>query len=224
MPAPTRRAHVRAALLLLLIVAQALIALPFGPKVTAKTISTPAAQREVDAWMRLAAPLGFTREGFEAAIIEGSRILVDGDRVYISPITRQFKQVALGQAWALFAVPTDTPRRLEVRGVTDTDRLLLYKRHDPEHQSLGSVFNYRRVRGIYDKGKRTGAYRRLFEWSAARMFQEDPSLQVVEMIQRERRVGAPWEDLPTSETTTLRHTIRRDELLDRRPDLFGQAP
>jgi len=174
--------------------------------------------------MRLAGPLGFTREGFEQTVIEASDWLVRTDRAWVGPITRSFKQVGLGQAWALFAVPSDTPRRLEVRGVSAEDRVLLYRRQDPEHDALGPVFGYRRVRGIYDKGKRTGAYRRLFEWSAAQLFLAHPGLTLVEMVQRERLVGAPHEGLPDTERSTLRHSITQDALRERRPELFEANP
>lgn len=224
MDRPRPWAHVRAALLLLLIASHAAIALPFGPKVTAKSIAKPDAQREVDAWMRLAGPLGFSREGFEETVITVSDWLVSTDKRWVGPMAKRFRRLGLGQAWALFAVPSDTPRRLEVRGISKRDRVLLYRRQDPDHDALADVFGYRRIRGIYDKGKRTGTYRRLFEWSAAQLFLADPSLRVIEMVQRERLVGAPHEGLPDTETSALRHTVRRDELMQRRPDLFEPTP
>ncbi len=212
MPTPSARDHLRAGLLAALLLSHGLVALPLGPRVTAKSIAEPRAQREVDGWMALAGPLGFSREGFIDTVIAGSDLLVSTDRRVVGPMAKRWKLLGIGQAWALFAVPIDTPRTLEVSGIDAQGRHLLYRRHDPEHAVLADVFGYRRVRGVYDRGKRTRSYRELATWTAATLMAQDPGLVSVEMLQRERLVGAPGEVEHPRPKPTLRHTIARDGL------------
>ena len=184
----TQRAQLRAVLLAIVIATQGWIALPIGPKVTQESIRSDNGKREVDAWMKLAGPLGFTRESFETTVIEWSSWLVELDKVVSAPIRPVLHTIRIGQGWALFSAADDDPLTFQIRGRTfDGEERLLFSRLDPDHEFLKPVFGFRRVRGIYDLGRKTmpPRYHNMAKWAANRAFATYEDLEFVEIVQIE---------------------------------------
>lgn len=199
---------VRAGLLALVIGAHGIVALPIGPRVTLDSLRSERGASEVDAWMKLAAPLGFTRESFEETVVRWSTRLVDADAFITAPIKKVLHVFGQGQSWGLFASTDRDPQRLEVRGIrADGTEVVLYRRRDADARFLGEVLDYRRVRGVYDLGSKTlpPRYKNLCKWVAQRAFAAYPDLTEVKITQVLIQVRLPSEppDPATSEKFTL---------------------
>lgn len=206
---------IRAALLLAVILAHGVVAIPSGPRVTAASLRTEAAQREVEVWMRLAGPLGFSREGFEATVITASDRWVSANEVVSKPIRAVLRVFRQGQSWGLFAATDRDPLRLEVRGRTaDGTERLLYRRLSREHTFLRPWLDFRRVRGVFDLSSKTlpPRYKNFGRWVAARAFEAHPDLVEVTVTQVEFQVRLPHE--PPDPSTREKYTmvLQRDDL------------
>ncbi len=201
---------VRAGLLLLVIGAHLLVALPIGPRVTRSSLKSEVGQSEVDVWMRLAGPLGFTRDGFEETVLTWSDRLVTTDEVITAPVRAVLRVFRQGQSWGLFAGTDRTPQRIEVRGKTaDGTEVLLYRRLDRDHSFLRPWLDFRRVRGVYDlSGKSVPPrYKNFCSWVAERAFEAYPELVEVTVTQVQIEVRLPSEP-PDARTKELYTQVR----------------
>ncbi len=207
---------VRAGLLLLVIGAHLLVALPIGPRVTRSSLKSDVGQSEVDVWMRLAGPLGFTRQGFEETVLTWSDRLVTTDEMITAPVRAVLRVFRQGQSWGLFAGTDRTPQRIEVRGKTaDGAEVLLYRRLDPEHDFLRPWLDFRRVRGVYDlSGKSVPPrYKNFCSWVADRAFAAYPELVEVTVTQVQIEVRLPSEP-PDPRTKDMYTQVRTRHSVD----------
>lgn len=213
--APSRHASLRAALIAVVLSVHGILAVPLGEAVTTASLARADVGKEVDRWMGLAGAMGFSRPQFEALLIDASAVLQGIDKAVSRPLKRLVRPTGTGQGWALFAVPEERPRQLVVTASTPSQNRVLFRMRDPAHRWLDGPLRYRRLRGIHDRGRRTGSYKDLAAWIAVQAMREDPTVTRVEVVQRKGHVGTP--DAPRSPTTepTLRVTLTRDDLVRR---------
>lgn len=207
----SRWPQIRTALLTVVIVSHGIVALPIGPPVTDKSLNSERGRAEVDAWMRIAGPLGFSREGFVDAVKLWSERLVATDRLLTSPIKPVMRLTRTGQSWALFATPDDDPQCLEIRGVTASgDTRLLYRRLDPDHTFLRPQLDFRRVRGVYDLTgtSKPARYKNFAAWAGAAALAAYPDLEAVEIAQKRTYTTLPG--APRDPRIDERHHVRID--------------
>lgn len=212
---------VRAALILVVVVAHGLVAIPIGPRTTAESLATEHGRREIDVWMRLAGPLGFTREGFEDVVVTWSDRLVTADDLLTKPIKKVLHVFGQGQAWALFAGTDRDPIRLEVVGRrSDGAEVLLYRRLEGSARFLSPVLDYRRVRGVYDLSSKSlpPRYKNFCRYVARRAFETYPDLTEVTVRQAEVQVRLPHEAPDPSVSYKYALGFQRAQLLG------GEAP
>lgn len=210
---------IRAALLLVVVVAHGLVAIPVGPRTTEESLDTEHGRREIDVWMRLAGPLGFSREGFESFVVTWSDRLVAADDLVTKPIKSVLHVFGQGQAWALFAGTDRDPQRLEVIGRrSDGADVLLYRRLDPSARFLSRVLDFRRVRGVYDLSSKSlpPRYKNLCRWIARRAFERYPDLTRVTVRQARIQVRLPHEPPDPTVTYVLALGFDRDAVLGRK--------
>lgn len=214
---PQRRAHIRGAILALVLAVNGWVALPIGPRVTEKDLLKADAREQVDEWMSFLGPLGVTREGFENFVVKGSGFFVDLDHTVSTPIHPVNQLFRTGQSWALFSGADRTPLRFIVRGYTaDGSQRTLFRRLDSEATFLGGVLNFRRVRGIYDldRAELPKRYKILARWIAVRAFDAYPDLEAVEILQEEQRTPLPGQKPDLSVKQRYKVRVTRESLAE----------
>jgi hypothetical protein len=209
--------HLRALLIALVLVANGIVALPFGPRVTKASLARPEARIEVDAWMGFASRLGLSRQEFEQLLIRESDRLVDWDETLTAPFKSFMGWTKTGQSWGLFAVPDADPMRFTVLGVDESgEERVLYRRLDGEHAFLRGALDFRRVRGVYDCGgsRKTlpPRYQNLAKWVARQAFAAHPDLARVVVLQTETRTTLPWQDPDPKLVERYRLTFSREDV------------
>lgn len=204
--------HWRTLLITLVLASHLLVALPIKKPITPETLDDPQHQQEVDRWMRLFGPLGLTRPTLVQGLIQITRVLWDADRALVEPMTRLWRHLELGQAWSLFAIPTEQPRTLEIYVEDRAGRHLHHRTGEVEDPELAPWLGYRRIRGIYDTRHRTSSYRKLSEHVSRKLMTERPDLTAVVLQQQQRSVGTPGEVFPDTTQTLLVHRTPRHRL------------
>lgn len=215
-PEPDRRAHLRAAILAVVIAVNGWVAIPIGPRITEKDLAKADAKEQVDEWMGLLDRVGVTRAQFETFVVKGSGFFVDLDNTVSKPIRPVNQLFRTNQSWALFTGADRTPMRFAVRGYTaDGTERLLFRRLDPDATFLGGVLNFRRVRGIYDIDKEDlpKRYKVLTRWIATRAFEEHPDLVAVEVLQEEQRTPLPGQAADPAVKLRHRMKVTREDLM-----------
>lgn len=187
---------VRATLLAIVIGYNGLLAIPTPNPQTVQSLRRPNAQAELDALLPWARRLGVAEDaaGLTAWAAEWSQRVDGWHRALARPWGPIYALARTGQRWKLFSTPSPYAHRFMVLARrADGEWVRLFARHDPDHQWLGEVLNYRRIRTIYEAASRDPQpmFKRLARWIADRAFAFDPSIEAVRVGQTRWRVGSP---------------------------------
>jgi hypothetical protein len=187
--------HLRAALILVALLANAVYALPVA-KMKAEDLEDPTFRAgDIGLWYRwVGAPLGVEEERFGGWIrgyLWAQRNLVLGLRWPVKPL---FGALHISQQWGLFAVVTEAPDRLVIEVRRDGEWETLYRRLDGELDWHDPQLKYRRVRGVWDgvKEEPKGTYKRLTKWLARVIFEEQPDVDRVRVLLEKEHKQLPW--------------------------------
>lgn len=222
---PDAWAHFRGVALAVVIAANAWVAIPIGPRVTAKDLARGEVKEQVDEWMSMLSALGITRAQFETFVVKGSGFFVDLDNTVSKPIHPFSQILRTGQNWALFTGADRTPLRFTLRGITADGTIVpLFRRLDPDATFLGDILNFRRVRGIYDleRDEIPKRYRNLTRWIATRAFQAHPELVSIEVFQEEQRTPLPGQKADLSVKQRFKFKVTREDLMPAPTPVDGQ--
>ena len=210
--------QIRAAILAVVIAINLVVAVPWGPRITERSLAKPIAQDEIRNWLGFLHSLGvdMSQEDFEGWVIWASNAIADVDQTLQAPIKPIKRITGTGQAWALFATPDSRPASLEISGRQgdDGDFELLFRRHDPEHNLLGIYLSFRRVRGIYDgqSAKPGRPYRNFNRWIARTIFEMRPDLDRVRVQFKRRHTVPPTREPDPTVKTEHGRIIRKENL------------
>lgn len=184
MPPLSRRAHVRAVVIAVVLLANLLVALPLPHSVKRSSFDEPVAKEEMQKLSALAASVGVTLTPKELADLfyDTGVPLVALHTSLVAPMKPLNRVLGTGQAWGLFTYPDTFPHRFVIEARTaggPWERL--YAGLDPDHTFLVDVWTYRRVRGVYDGNttKPVASWDNLTHWAAARVFEAHPAYDTV---------------------------------------------
>ncbi|MCB9600630.1 MAG: hypothetical protein H6721_15365 [Sandaracinus sp.] len=194
----TARDSARAALLLLVLVVNALEGCPV-PRVSEARLTSPIGRRDLARWSRM---LGVPEDTLKREVLEGSAWAADLQDTLRAPAAPLFAHGHLLQRWSLFSVADPDPWWMHVEGHIDGEWVLLYRPNDPEHAYLEDLFEYRRVRAVWNPGT-DGAradYPRFVDWIAREIRARRPDVDAVRVRQLRYHVHLPGEP-PNPETS-----------------------
>lgn len=182
--APSAWTHVRAALLLVVIVVQLLAAAPLPRSVKRSSFEEPVAREELGQISQVLSRIGitashdqladlFTATGTPMAALRGT---------VMAPFKEPLRWTGTGQSWGLFTYPDTFPHRLVVDArPADGAWRTLYAGLDPDRTWKVDLLTYRRVRGVYDGNttKAGASWDNLSRWIADRAFEDHADVDEV---------------------------------------------
>lgn len=206
--------QLRAALILVVLLANATYALPLA-KMKAEDLEDPTFRaHDIGLWYRwVGQPLGVEQERFARWIREylwRQRQLVLGLRAPWRPVFQTFH---VSQQWGLFAVVTEAPDRLVIEVRRNGEWETLYRRLDGGSDWHDAQLKYRRVRGVWDgvKEEPKGTYKRLTKWISRIIFAEQPDVDRVRVLLEKEHKQLPWEPLEPNRKRRAERYHRRSE-------------
>lgn len=214
-PAPplSRRAHLRAAALLLAIGIHTIFAAPLPRAVKPGDLERPSGVEEIDRWLALFAVVGLhpQREAFETWVLDTSKWWGDIHLTLKKPFIPFMRLTGTGQGWALFAAPETHPHRLEVHVKLGDAWVLAYRRFHPEANLRDAALRFRRVRGVYDGSvtRRHAAYERFADWLGHEALNAYPDASAARIQMVRLHTTPPNQPRDTREEPRRRITIER---------------
>ncbi len=165
----------RAALITLVLLWQAIEAIPKPPRLTPERLQEPVVRDNLRAWVGALDAVGVHTDEGEL----GQRAMVEFDRIRAAhqsweaitwPIDRAFRPT---QSFSLFGSPGARPYQLQIHGRTgERDWQPLYLSGSTDANLLEPALIYRRVRGLYKpRMRRPPNWRRFVDWVGERMFE-----------------------------------------------------
>jgi hypothetical protein len=126
-------------------------------------------------------------------VVRRARELFDSARaVILGPVNFIPELFQFSEQWKLFSSANDARfwMWIEARQGNGDTWQLLYRPHDPEHTFMGSVLEYRRVRGNWNPSRRGAnrGYDGFATWVARRVFAQYPQYRVVRIRMEEIRL------------------------------------
>jgi hypothetical protein len=195
------RAHARAAVIAVALVAHGVYALPLPEAISSKEIRRPGAQADLAFWQGALGRVGVevTTQQLGSYAIDASRRLAALHHALKAPFAPVFDLVGANQSWALFASATTRPERLvvEIQPAGSTEWTPLLRRLDPCCTWREAQLEYRRIRGVWDgqdpDADRPG-YKGLAKWIARQAFAEHPEAERVRVSLEQAVSRYPWQD------------------------------
>ncbi|UJR83587.1 hypothetical protein [Sandaracinus amylolyticus] len=190
------RAHVRAVLILFVLVGSCIEGLPV-PRVAPAHLSRPVGRRELERWTRIlrGAGVDIDEPTLRRHVIDvSSELTVMHDRAR-EPLRRWFELTHTTQRWSLFPVADPDPYWMHVEARSGGEWTLLYRPNDPDHAFLSSTLEYRRVRAVWNPG--SGGTRadhpRFVDWIAREIFARREDVDAVRVRYLRHHVSLPGE-------------------------------
>ena len=212
---PSRWAYLRALLITIIVGINFIQASPAPGKVAKSALKDPIALEELERWVDIFAFFGLeqTPEGISELTVDLADNWRDGKRFLTRPMKPFWKFTATQQGWGLFTYPDTHPYVLEiqVRG-KKPDYRPIFRSQDSEHDFGRSVLTFRRVRGMYNPGRRAPkTYKPMTKWFARKVFAAHPDANRVRF--RFHRVHTTLPGEPVDEQTKNRfsRTVKRSE-------------
>ncbi len=188
----------RAALLLGVIVVNAVAALPGFPGLRRANFDHPSARDELGRISAVGADWGieFDPDTLADALYTAADTHRRARAAVLRPLRPWFVYTGTGQSWGLFTYPDRFPSRLVVQGRTaDGPWERLFVAHDSNTAFDEGAFTYRRVRAVYDghadRSDRT--WERFCTWAALRVFVARPDVVEVRVSTLELHTREPGE-------------------------------
>lgn len=196
LPALTKRAHVRAALIALVLLVEGVEALPHSP-LNEDRLARPEGQRLITWLERGLSSIGAHpgRERIGSRLIAASSAQVALRDAVLAPFEPLFRLTATGQQWTLFITVGRECFRLHIDAAgADGQFHPVYRALGLDSDDLAPLLEYRRLRGIYDP-KRTrppsDAYAGAANFIAQRLFTRHPDWRSVRVRQERLYIGEP---------------------------------
>ena len=190
--------QVRGLLLLVVIVANLIYAIPF-PRITEDDLADPEWRKvDFDRWEGWLGNVGIGGEpGWLMAVIKEVGWTYKQALVGLrTPFQPYFDATQTNQQWGLFAVVTESPDVLVVEVRRSGEWEELYRRLDREHAWHDRQLKFRRLRGVWDgvKDEPKGTYKRFTVWLAREVFEEQPDVDRVRVLLERHHLALPWEE------------------------------
>lgn len=206
-------AHLRAALVLFVLVGSCVEGLPV-PRASPAFLSRPIGRRELTRWSRILRTAGVElgEDELRARVLEVSAELTRLHDRLREPVRPWFELTHGTQRWSLFPVADPDPYWMHVEGRVAGEWTLLYRPNDPDHRLLAERVEYRRVRAVWNPGS-TGAradYPRFVDWIAREIFALRPDVDAVRVRHLRYHVSVPGEP-PRDETSWHFEEVRERE-------------
>lgn len=208
----------RAGILALVIGVHLVMAAPVPHVVSSRDLRKEASQRELRAWAGRLGALGIelTPEELGEQVVRHTRTIGGLHRAAKAPWAPLRRLTGTNQGWALFAIPSADPPRLEIRvrrrGSADMETLFLHL--DPEHDWWREQLVYRRVRGNWNSAgygpRPSSSYRRFAHFVGRRILAERPEVDVVVVRQLVGHTPLPGE-APAGEPEPRFRVVTRRE-------------
>lgn len=214
-------AHLRAALLFLALLGNAVYALPLPAAVSAKDVKKEGHQRDITQWEGWlgSAGIAVTHAQLETFVVDSTAALGGLHKALKKPFKPLFDLVGANQAWALFASATTKPDRLvvEIERAPGSGWVPLERRLDPCCTWRDDQLRYRRVRGVWDgqQDSMRAGYKGLTKWLARQAFLEHPDALRMRVYLEQTVSYYPWEVPDVLPDLVIRHerVHRREAIL-----------
>lgn len=221
---PTPWAHIRGALLLGVLLINFCQGFPV-PRIEAKHIDRPSGRLHLQWWGNLLRGVGFdiSNDELRDQTLEKSEAIANWHAELVAPLMPAFHHTQIRQRWSLFASSDPHPWWIHIEGrfEGDEDYRLLWRPMDPDADVLQPLFEYRRLRGIWNPGSEDlrGDHPRFVRFAFNALFEELPDLVGVRIRFQRFYVHIPGEGPPNEhvewrwETRDNRDpSLRREEL------------
>jgi len=209
---PSIRAVGIGVILLVVIIA----ASPSPGKVSKGALNDPIALEELERWVDLFAFFGWTMTPEEVAglTVDLADNWKAGKQTLTAPFKPLFRITGTQQGWGLFTYPDTHPYRLEIAARPRTGRYeILYLSQDSERQYMAKELHFRRVRGMYNPGRRAPrSYRGFSRWMAKRIFEDFPDYERVRIRFHRTHTTLPGDEVDESIKYRFARTHRREDL------------
>lgn len=193
-------AHLRAAAIGLVLLGNAIYALPLPVALSKAQMREEGRQQDVTTWKTVLGAVGVQveRETIEEWILWYARSGNDLHNTLKAPFKPLFGLLGANQAWALFASATTRPERLVVEIQTEPGGpwVPVLRRLDPCCTWRDDQVRYRRIRGVWDgqKDRPRTPYKNLQRWLADRALEDFPEARRVKVGLERTWSVYPWED------------------------------
>ena len=195
---PTRWSHVRAALLLSALLVGFFQGLPM-PQIEAKHIDRPSGRQQLQRWAGRLTELGYpiTPDELREKTLETVEEVNAVHAELLAPVMPVFHWTQIRERWSLFAGSDPTPWwiHVEARFHGEEEFRLLWRPMDPEAVVLQPLFEYRRLRGIWNPGgsELRGDHPRFLRFTFNTLFDRFPEIDEVRVRFKRFYVHVPGE-------------------------------
>lgn len=203
--------HVRAALIVVHLVAITLMALPApGGGMNRKAWKDPTVQAELTAWATRLSGWGLTIETgeLEDHLWDFSTVFMSVRTKALAPFRPYYRTVGTSQSWRMFVAPHRYPSRLEVAVEREGSWQTIYVARSPDKDWRHHQLDNDRIRSIvfrYGWKQYRSSYNRFARWLSDRAFEDFPDVTRVRvrfsryrtLTPTEARDGVPIETKPT---------------------------
>ena len=212
---PTRWATIRAVLITLIVGINFIQASPAPGKVKKSALNDPIAVEELERWVDIFATFGIeqTPESVAELTVDLADNWRDGKRFLTKPMKPFWRFTATQQGWGLFTYPDTHPYAFEiqVRGKEREYRPIFLSKH-PDYDFGRSLLTFRRVRGLYNPGRRAPkTYKPMSRWFAQKVFAEYPDVSRVRFRFHRQHTTLPGEPVDEKTKTRFSRTVKRSE-------------
>jgi hypothetical protein len=202
--------RLRALLVALVLVVQAIMALPTPDPITDRLAKDPAARQQIADWTRAihAAGIDWSEDEVLARARAVTGALRSTQRALLVPFRPAIRILGLDPEWALFAFPQTHPYQVEVAGRSSAGGpwTVLYLPHRAGF--LADQLEYRRVRGVLlPRRGRPPSWDGVVDWIAEETFRRRPEIVEVRVRAIRTRTALPGEEL--TERPSYRFTESR---------------
>ncbi|TNE90683.1 MAG: hypothetical protein EP330_07590 [Deltaproteobacteria bacterium] len=198
------KAEIRAGLIAVVLLSQALAAIPNPPKLADNALTDPLARDELEGWVKTVGYVGWnpTPEELLTFAQDWVERLKSWRKAAIAPFQPVLQFTGTGQGWGLFAFPDQRPYRFEIAVLEPTSGWeAIYVDLDPEADYRSELFVNRRVRAIYNPGKAPApAFQPFTKWLGKQILDEYPDAVAVRFAFRRSEKLVPGEPPPGYDT------------------------
>ena len=206
---------IRAAIIAYFILFNLIAAIPTPGHISQETLARPINQAELARWVRLFESIGIDTDGERlgnwylgfAASIERTRQWV------VWPIDWWMSFTQTWQGWRLFGMPDERPYALKIAVTRGGKQEVLYQSGVSDKRWNASLFEYRRVRALYNPGNSgpPGTYAGFCARISEQIFEEMPDVDLVTVSLLQSHTTLPGEapDPEIKETYPLQFPRRK---------------
>lgn len=194
-PVSTRRAKVRSAVIAVLVLLNALAALPTPGEPSPERLQRPFEREELARWVGLFRGLGFDTdtERLGQGYLTFSRWVVEARAVVLAPIEGWMALTQTHQGWRLFGTPDRSVSALRVSVQVAGRDEVLYESGSSDRRWNAAFLEYRRIRAEYNPSRRgpPPTYAAFGKRLSDEIFASMPNVSRVSIALVETRVALP---------------------------------